>query len=67
MRLSLLKNDIKKMLELTSKISELQTRLIYIGDLTDKKNYNEKTYDSTLNKISELTSELDLLKNQWID
>jgi len=37
-----LKQDIKFMLKLEHEIADLNAKLLFIGDLNDKRNYNEK-------------------------
>jgi len=60
-----LKGDIQFMLKLEHEISDLNARLLYVGDLNDKRNYNEKLSTAMSDKSRELSRKLIELKTKW--
>jgi len=60
-----LKGDIQFMLKLEHEISDLNARLLYVGDLNDKRNYNEKLSTAMSNKSKDLSCKLSSIKNKW--
>lgn len=63
--LSQLKDEFKHMLTLQSNISELNARLLYVGNMNDKRNYNEELATKMSNKSRELNHTLCELKTKW--
>jgi len=60
-----LKGDIQFMLKLEHEISDLNARLLYVGDLNDKRNYNEKLSTAMFDKSKDLSRKLSSMKNKW--
>ena len=60
-----IKMDMDKLIRLSMEIGNLSTRLIYVSDLNDERNYDETRADKIKNVLTEKEAEYNRIYEKW--